>query len=44
MSRILNQTLTIVDDNAGIVNLRTMGENGLVLLPNESTSDQGGAK
>ncbi|MCC6697003.1 MAG: FtsH protease activity modulator HflK [Candidatus Hydrogenedentes bacterium] len=45
MSELLPKVnLTIVDDQAGIVNLRTMGENGLVLLPNESTSNQGGSE
>ncbi len=34
--------VTVVDDTAGIVNLKTLGGNGMVLLPPEPGADAGG--
>lgn len=36
--------ITVVDDAAGIVNLKTMGRNGLVLMPSPSETQDGGAQ
>ncbi|MCL4693004.1 MAG: hypothetical protein KJ060_10910 [Candidatus Hydrogenedentes bacterium] len=34
--------ITVVDDAAGIVNLKTMGRNGMVLMPPPPADQEGG--
>ncbi len=45
MAKLLpKMQITVVDDNAGIVNLKTMGRNGMVLMPTPPQSQEGGGQ
>jgi membrane protease subunit HflK len=45
MSKLLpKMQITVVDDAAGIVNLKTMGRNGMVLLPTPPEGQEGGVR